>query len=741
LHFVIISGTDDFNSISHDCSTDELAEKDLNESQSIRDHKRRNEEHWNYLSQINNGHTLQWNMEHDTSDGNYLRRRLQQQNNLINNDNIDIPIIFHILYDSNNNIEDFVTDYSIFIDRLKNINLNFNEENSDISNYPNWSNILGNMAMTFYINRIEYVDVGSNSPFVWFSNTIKTTSSGGHDPIDKDHNLNIWFVRPDSINRFRSAYASFPWDDNTVGIVFNIALINGDWERYNWGQYRTIFTHEIGHWIGLYHIWGCCTYNDNPSCNADDDVVDTPNMGNKWSNQCPNDGVNSCINGEPDMFENFMSYASCINMFTDGQVARARANFMIGGDRDTFIDYKTNEAELTFVNMIYFIGINEKCMIGDLKKYIYSINNGGQYALCVSYSRNPHIYIYNDIVIVKGNNQCPNNNYFKIDNNLRNGNTGNYYLCVKKVVQNNPLSSNTILDIDIIDFNINIINKYNDFIRGYIYHSINSGSLLTWNEAENQCETLHGTSLGIYKSALDFERLINTIGNNKVYIGLIKDDNSNNWEFEDGTACKATNDQNCVNEWGNNQPNNNNNNNKCTEITYNYGLKNIECNNAYNNINGYICNHPQQSSGIGYTLPVNQYFKLQNVFSGNCIYHNSQHQLGFGNCDSSLNQYYWILNDIKYNQNRYRLKNKETNACILNRKYGYFRYPDNWWFTTYYLCLGYADQYWKLYRINGGVFMLKNYHTGACMFQNSDGRFGIAGCNWNYMDQFWRAYY
>lgn len=31
-------------------------------------------------------------------------------------------------------------------------------------------------------------------------------------------------------------------------------------------------THEIGHWLNLYHIWG----DDNGKCKKDDKVTDTP---------------------------------------------------------------------------------------------------------------------------------------------------------------------------------------------------------------------------------------------------------------------------------------------------------------------------------------------------------------------------------------------------------------------------------------------------------------------------------
>ncbi|WP_040489942.1 zinc-dependent metalloprotease [Indibacter alkaliphilus] len=78
---------------------------------------------------------------------------------------------------------------------------------------------------------------------------------------------------------------------------------------------RTL-THEIGHFLGLRHIWG------DGNCNADDFVEDTPNQ----------DGPNFvCRIDSPrftcesrDMSENYMDYTTdaCMNIFTQGQVER-----------------------------------------------------------------------------------------------------------------------------------------------------------------------------------------------------------------------------------------------------------------------------------------------------------------------------------------------------------------------------------------------------------------------------------
>ena len=77
-------------------------------------------------------------------------------------------------------------------------------------------------------------------------------------------------------------------------------------------------THEIGHWLGLEHIWGT---TDN-GCEDSDGIADTPNQDDS-NNGCPTGLVSSCNNTTQggDMYQNFMDYTddACMNLFTQGQ--------------------------------------------------------------------------------------------------------------------------------------------------------------------------------------------------------------------------------------------------------------------------------------------------------------------------------------------------------------------------------------------------------------------------------------
>ena len=86
--------------------------------------------------------------------------------------------------------------------------------------------------------------------------------------------------------------------------------------RYNEGRTTT---HEIGHWLGLRHIWG-----DTDTCENGDYCLDTPDATEEHYNcsqaydTCINDGLGN------DMVENYMDYTTdgCMDTFTQNQKDR-----------------------------------------------------------------------------------------------------------------------------------------------------------------------------------------------------------------------------------------------------------------------------------------------------------------------------------------------------------------------------------------------------------------------------------
>ncbi|GGY70572.1 M43 family zinc metalloprotease [Pseudoduganella albidiflava] len=153
------------------------------------------------------------------------------------------------------------------------------------------------------------------------NDAVKSTASGGLDAWPAERYLNIWVCQ---LGGGLLGYAQFPGGPaETDGVVcLQSAFGTNGTAAAPFDLGRTT-THEIGHWLDLFHIWG----DDGTGCSGSDNVADTPNQGG-GNVGVPTFPHISCNNGpDGDMFMNYMDYVDdrAMVMFSAGQVARMQA--------------------------------------------------------------------------------------------------------------------------------------------------------------------------------------------------------------------------------------------------------------------------------------------------------------------------------------------------------------------------------------------------------------------------------
>ena len=239
-----------------------------------------------------------------------------------------IPVVVHVIHDMGS---ENISDASIqgALDFL-NANINGQAANFLAKTPDVFAAVRGDLNVEF---RLAKLDPEGN--LTTGINRVRSSLTFEPDPANSVKRLsywnsyqyfNIWIVKrflPQDDGNTLLGYAQFPWSGSmsTDGVVLlSSQMVNGG-----------TLTHEVGHWLGLCHVWDC----GGGEC-GDDGVIDTPpakepNFGINLSHfpyhvgtSAFGDGcIGDSMNWAGEMFVNYMDYSDdddC-TMFTIGQNA------------------------------------------------------------------------------------------------------------------------------------------------------------------------------------------------------------------------------------------------------------------------------------------------------------------------------------------------------------------------------------------------------------------------------------
>ncbi len=238
-----------------------------------------------------------------------------------------IPIVFHVIH---MNGDENVSDDQLF-DAVKNLNEQYNKRNADTSlTIAAFKGIAANVQVEFRLAKLDPDGNCTNGITRHYSPTSAigdhTVKSVVHWPREKY--LNVYVCK--SATSGMAGHSLMPpvadtladWDGIVMSHNYVGTIGTSDW------THRTVLSHEVGHYLNLYHIWGgnnvpgfyYLPVASSGNCAYDDEVGDTPNTIG-WQT-CNKSGI-SC--GDLDNVQNYMDYSYCSTMFTEGQKLRMHA--------------------------------------------------------------------------------------------------------------------------------------------------------------------------------------------------------------------------------------------------------------------------------------------------------------------------------------------------------------------------------------------------------------------------------
>lgn len=234
----------------------------------------------------------------------------QIKNPLDDGRRIRIPIVFHVIY---NNEEQNINE-ALIVKELHDLNLDFTQKN-DISLLDgDFRSQVGNPNIEFFLLDTSFHDKGVKGV-----QRISAKNITNRDKllIDSKHCVNVFIAK----------------QGNASDILSNRVNLN----YKDVGKGSHVLTHETGHWMGLYHIFGQIGNSSwwNETFGSRNDLIDdTPEQKGATAicfevkPDCPCPPKNIYYKTHKRMYNNFMDYNPCRCMFSVGQSIKMRNNII-----------------------------------------------------------------------------------------------------------------------------------------------------------------------------------------------------------------------------------------------------------------------------------------------------------------------------------------------------------------------------------------------------------------------------
>ncbi|SMD01274.1 zinc metalloprotease [Chryseobacterium sp. YR221] len=244
---------------------------------------------------------------------------------------VEIPVVVNVLYKT---AAENVSDARI-AEQIAVLNADYSGTNTDISKIPTEFQTVksGDVKVKFkLVNTIRKSTTKSSwSAADRTANTMKKTSTGGIDATNPTNYFNIWVVGSMPDGQYQVlGYATFPesaglWNDGVV-IAAPYFGKTGASSPFNLGRTAT---HEVGHYLGLRHIWG------DANC-GNDLIADTPTQTRDNAGKPTYPLYNTCGGVQRSvMFMNYMDYVddAAMFMFSAGQKTKMQSVVASSGPR------------------------------------------------------------------------------------------------------------------------------------------------------------------------------------------------------------------------------------------------------------------------------------------------------------------------------------------------------------------------------------------------------------------------